>query len=131
MKGERSELRVTAIRTRLAALRLLRGEPRAAKDSLDVLVRISEERSMCPMPETVRWRAEAERALRQIDAAQNDLAYLATTENWRVAMVGDSVPQLLGPRYSPEGWAGAKTTARERWRECITAARERRRREEP
>jgi hypothetical protein len=130
MKRERSEQRVAAIRTRLAALQLLRGQTRAAKDSLDALVRISEERSMCTMPETARWRTEAELRLGDASAAQEDLAYLATTENWRVAVVGDSAAQLLGSRYSPDGWASAKVAAKKRWQKCIAAARDRRRREE-
>ncbi|HEY2067692.1 MAG TPA: hypothetical protein VGG84_17185, partial [Gemmatimonadaceae bacterium] len=127
--AERLAMRKGAIRTRLAAIQLLRGETLAATESLDVVVRDVEARPGCPMPETMRWRAEAELRLGQTDAARDDLAYVATTESWQVAAVGDSVPQLLGPRYSAESWIKAKEAAKERHRICFAAARERRRAE--
>jgi hypothetical protein len=80
----------------------------------------------CAMPETIRWRADAELKLGEADAARDDLAYLATMENWRVAMVADSVAQLLGPHYSPRSWTAAMQAAREPWQTCEGAARQQR-----
>jgi hypothetical protein len=119
-----SAVRIAAIGTRLAAVQLLRGQTQSAKDSLDAI--INDLAPGCPMPETLRWRADAELKLGQADAARDDLAYLATMENWRVALVGDSVPQLLGPHYSPQSWTTAKQAAKERWRSCEAAARQQR-----
>lgn len=119
----RSAARLGAIRTRLAAVQLLRGETLAAKESLDVV--IGEAAATCPMPETIRWRVAAELRLGQMDGAREDLAYLATMENWRVATVGDSASQLLGARYSPESWSNAKAAAKEWHRSCFAATRER------
>lgn len=111
------------IETRLAAIQLMRGDALRAKSALDAIVRRSDERPSCRMPETMRWRAEAARRLGEMAVARDDLAYVATTENWRIAVVGDSVRQLLGAAYSDSAWARAKSSARALHRECWAAGR--------
>jgi hypothetical protein len=113
------------IRSHLAAIQLTRGDARGARAALDSVVRFAEESWPwpCPLPETLRWRAEAARRLGDMGTAREDLAYVATVENWRLMMVGDSAATLLGTAYSPDSWERAKREARERHRRCFAAAR--------
>jgi hypothetical protein len=80
------------------------------------------------MPETMRWRAEAARRLGLVDSARADLAYVATTENWQLQLVGDSVPTLLGPAYSRASWDSARVAAKAYHQQCFAAARDAERR---
>jgi hypothetical protein len=113
------------LRTRLAAIQLLGGDVRGARLVLDSLAAVPDPmRGECQSPETLRWRAEAELRLGELEAAREDLAYIATSQHWQTAVVGDSAPQLLGSAYSPESWAKAKLEAAPRHRECFGAERE-------
>jgi hypothetical protein len=111
--------------TRLAALQLLDGDVRGARVVLDSLAEVPDPlRGECHSPVTLRWRAEAERQLGELDAARDDLAYIATSKNWHIAVVGDSAPQLLGSAHSPARWAKAKQEAVPRHRSCFGAAKD-------
>jgi hypothetical protein len=114
------------LRTRLAAIQLLDGNARGAREVLDSLAEVPDPlRGECHSPATLRWRAEAERRLGELDAARDDLAYLATSHNWQIAVVGDSAPQLLDSAYSPASWAKAKQEAAPRHRSCFGAGKDR------
>jgi hypothetical protein len=114
------------LETRLAAIQLLDGDALGARHVLDSLVTVAEARGECINPATSRWHAEAARRLGDLKSAQDDYAYLATTENWQIAVVGDSAPRFLGPAYSADEWARAKAAAAVRHRECFAASRDRR-----
>jgi hypothetical protein len=111
------------LHTQLAAIQLLDGDVRGARTLLDSLASIPDRFGDCHSSSTLRWRAEAARRLGDVDTAREDLAYLATAQNWQIAVVGDSAPQLLGAAYSPEGWARAKEAAAIRRRACFAASR--------
>jgi hypothetical protein len=117
------------LRTRLAAVQLMDGDVRGARRVLDSLAAIPDPlRGECQSPTTLRWRAEAELRLGEMDAARDDLAYVATSMNWQTAVVGDSAPQLLGSAYRPASWAKAKQAAAFRHRSCFTTMRDQMRR---
>jgi hypothetical protein len=112
--------------TRLAAIQLLDGDVRGARVLLDSLAEVPDPlRGECHSPATLRWRAEAERRVGELDAARDDLAYIATSRNWQIAVVGDSAPLLLGSAYSPASWAKAKQEAASRHRSCFGATADR------
>jgi hypothetical protein len=114
------------LRTRLAAIQLLDGDVRGARHVLDSLAAMPDPlRGECQSPATLRWRAEAELRLGELEAARGDLAYIATSRNWRIAVVGDSARLLLGAAYSPESWAKAKQEAAPRHRSCFIATQAR------
>ena len=116
------------VRTRLAAVQLIEGDARGAKSALDTIVGEQEARLSCPSSESMRWRAEASRRLDLLDSARADLAYVATTENWQLQLIGDSIPALLGPAYSRASWDSARVAARAYHQKCFTAARDAQRR---
>ena len=121
-----SRFRRQRIETRLAAIQLLRGDARGARAALDRIRLASvSEGAGCPFPETIRWRAEASLRLGDTVSAREDLAYLATTQNWRVAAVADSAPRLLGDSFSTESWSAAMTRAAEEHRRCFALGRSR------
>jgi hypothetical protein len=108
--------------TRLAAIQLLGGDVRGARLVLDSLAASPDPLGReCHSPTTLRWRVEAERRLGELDAAREDLAYLATSKNWQIAVVGDSAQAFLGSAYSPAGWTKAKREAAARHRSCFDA----------
>ena len=117
------------IRARLAAAQLQRGNVAIAKSALDSLVRDAELRHDCPVSETMRWRAEAERRLGDLTHAREDLAYVASTGDWRSRAATDSAATLLGAAYSNESWEQSKEVATERLHACFAAMRDRRRAE--
>lgn len=114
------------LRTRLAAIQLLDGDVRGARAVLDSLATVADTLLReCPSTVTLRWRAEAERRLGELDAARDDLAYVATAVSVWDRIVGDSAPQLLGAAYTPESWAKARQVAAGRHRSCFAAYRDR------
>lgn len=112
------------LRTRLAALQLVAGDAMGAKSALDSIAHDMEMKPSCPTPETMRWRAEASRRLGAMDDARADLAYVATTENWQLQRVGDSVATLLGSAYSKSSWNDALRNARAFHRQCWVDSRD-------
>ena len=121
-----SRFRRQRIETRLAAIQLLRGDARGARAALDrIRLASMSDGPGCPFPETIRWRAEASLRLGDTASAREDLAYLATTQNWRVASVADSVPRLLGDAFTAESWAVAMAKAAEEHRRCFALGRAR------
>jgi anti-sigma factor RsiW len=111
------------LETQLAAMELLDGDVRGARVRLDSLASIPDRFGDCHSSSTLRWRAEAARRLGDLGTARDDLAYLATAQNWQIAVVGDSAPQLLGSAYTPESWARAKEVAAAQRRTCFAAYR--------
>jgi hypothetical protein len=116
------------LRTRIAALQLLAGDASGAKAALDSIAYESEMKPICESPETLRWRAEASRRLGRMDEARADLAYVATTENWRLQLVSDSAAALLGSAYTRSSWDSALAAARQVREACYARGREARRR---
>jgi hypothetical protein len=116
------------VRTRLAAVRLVEGDARGAKTALDSIVGEWQALPSCPTAETMRWRAEASRTLGLPDSARADLAYVATTENWQLQRLGDSVATILGSAYSAESWDAARVAARAYHQRCFAAGRDAQRR---
>ena len=112
------------VRTRLAAVQLVEGDARGSKEALDSIITRWEARPFCPTPESMRWRAEASRALGRLDSARADLAYVATTENWQLQLVRDSAAALLGPAFAKASWDSALVAARAYHRRCFVAARD-------
>lgn len=106
------------VQTRLAAVQLIEGDPRGAKLALDSLVTEELARPSCPMPETMRWRGEAARRLGLIDEARADLAYVVVTGDWRVQVLSDSAPVLLGASYTKAAWDSALVAADAFRRKC-------------
>lgn len=113
--------------TRLAAVQLVAGDARGAKVALDSLVAQWEALPNCPNPETMRWRADASRALGLMEQARADLAYVATTENWRLQLVSDSAAAILGPSYTKASWDSARVAARAYHQRCWAQSRDSRR----
>jgi len=111
------------VRTRLAAVQLVSGDTRGAKASLDSLVAEWSVRPSCPMPETMRWRAEASRRLNLMDEARADLAYVVVAGDWRLQALADSAPALLGAGYSKASWARAIADANALKRQCWAQSR--------
>jgi hypothetical protein len=102
------------------------GDVLGARRALDSLAALPDPmRGECQSPTTLRWRAEAELRLGELDAARDDLAYVATSMNWQTAVVGDSAAQLLGSAYTAASWAKAKEAAATRHRSCFVTARDR------
>ena len=110
--------------TRLAALQLLEGDARGAMNALNRIVAEEEARPSCPMPETMRWRAEAARRLGLMDEARADLAYVVVTGDWRVQVLRDSAPVLLGASYTKAAWDGALAAADTFRRKCWVGSRD-------
>lgn len=113
------------LRGQLAAIQLENGDAAGARLTLDSVVADADRQGRCPASRIIRWRAEAERKLGDLTQARDDLAYVATTESWQVAVAGDSASQLLGAAYSPTTWNAAKQTATARHQRCFAATRER------
>jgi hypothetical protein len=111
------------LHTQLAAIQFLDGDVRGARVVLDSLASVPDRFGDCHSSSTLRWRAEAARKLGDLGTARDDLAYLATAQNWQIAVVGDSAPQLLGTAYTQESWARAKEEATVRHRTCFAASR--------
>jgi hypothetical protein len=116
------------LRTRLAAVQFLGGDAEGAKSALDSISQEATDRSTCWLPETLRWRAEAERRLGLTKEARADLAYVVATGDWRVQVLSDSAPALLGGAYSKASWDSALVHANAVKDKCWTDAREARRR---
>ncbi|MFI5256227.1 MAG: hypothetical protein ACHQRK_03130, partial [Gemmatimonadales bacterium] len=117
------------IRTRLAAIQLLRGQVTTSMAMLDGIVREVDARPTCPVPETLRWRAEANRQLGNTAKAMDDLAYVASMGDWKSRASADSAATSLGVAYTPEAWGLAKRAASDRLRSCFIAFRDHRRTE--
>jgi hypothetical protein len=116
-----------SVLTRLAAVQLIGGDPRGAKVVLDSLVAAWAARPTCPMPETLRWRAEASRQLGLMADARADLAYVVVTGDWRRQVLSDSVPALLGPAYTKASWDSALAEANRLKQKCWADSRDARR----
>jgi hypothetical protein len=113
--------------TRLAALQLIDGDAKGAKAVLDSIAHDMAARPTCPMPETLRWRAEASRQLGLMADARADLAYVVVTGDWRRQVLSDSVPALLGPAYTKASWDSALAEANRLKQKCWADSRDARR----
>ena len=111
------------VATQLAAIRVLDGDVVGARATLDSLAAVAEAHGMCVASSTSRWRAEAALRAGDLATARSELAYLATTQSWRVARVADSVPSLLGKSFDPQQWDAAKREQLERHRRCLASGR--------
>ena len=113
--------------TRLAALQLMGGDAKGAKAVLDSIAHGMAARPSCPMPETLRWRAEASRRLGLMAEARADLAYVVATGDWRRQMLSDSVPALIGAAYTKASWDSALANANLVKQKCWAESRAARR----
>lgn len=117
------------LRTELAAVRLVRGDAAGAKTALDEIAADAERRVHCPLQETLRWRADAERRLGQSKAARDDYAYAATNGPWQTTSIVDSIGRTPGVSSSTAEWEQARRAAAARQAVCFEANRNLRKRE--